>query len=324
MANDFKTLSLEERWKNSVHNRQPQPTQPVNQGGVAVPLPQRPETQQSIQLKLTGQSLITNNLPSAIPSEVTPLESYERPFVNTKYRTAISLTDRLKQSTNLGSTNHLAQYFLSDQYTDYIKVIPFGTFNHTSTINLDDNTFTPTQGGLDASPFLFDSLFFQGVVVKNGEIVSISNTTSPTTNIINSQGAILVNGNYTSFTNVEPSIPTSQLQQDLNVQVSNPTDANAIGFSQGLVQTSNGEMGSITTIDDPNYTPTQGGTSVLPFTYEPNRTPVDPSVLRYAADRALAYFTPRIKHGSVYVEPLPDYYGRSANPGRGYISRASF
>jgi len=252
------------------------------------------------------------------------LESRERPFVNTSYRTAISLRNRLEQSTALGSTNHLAQYFLSDQYTDYIKIKPFGTYNHNSTIVLEDGAFTPNQGESDATPFLFDSLFFQGVVIKNGEIVSVSNTETPLPNIINYQGAIQVNGNYTSFTNVEPSIPTSQLQQDINVVVPNPTDVNTIGFSQGLIQTSNCDVGSVVTIGDPVPTPAQGERDAVPFNYEPNRDPVTPSVLRYAADRALAYFTPRIKHGSVYVEPLLDYYSTFPKSPRQNPPRASF
>ncbi len=341
MANEFKTISLEERWKNSIHNRQPLPPQPVSQGSsniilpeevsqgsVDLKIPKRDPIQEQISLKqipigpkkepttlkLTGQSLIANTIPNPVIVQAPLLESRERPFVNTDYRTAISLRNRLEQSTTLGSTNHLAQYFLSDQYADYIKVIPFGIFNHTSTIILEDGAFTPNQGGLDPTVFLFDSLLFQGVIVKNGEIVSIPNIETPLQNILNYQGAIQVNGNYVSFTNVEQSIPTSQLQQDLNVTVTNPADVNTIGFSQGLIQVPNGEIGSISIIDSPRPTPSQGGTSVLPFTYEPNRTPVNPSVLRYAADRALAYFTPRIKHGSVYVEPLPNYYGTNPNP----------
>ena len=277
MENVFKTLSLEERWKNSVHNRQPQ----------------KPDLVQSKKtlLQVTGQSLIANTLPSPLIEEPTLLESRERPFVNTSYRRAISLRNRLEQSTTLSSTNHLAQYFLSDQYTDYIKIKPFGIFNHNSTITLEDNAFIPNQGGLDSTPFIFNSLFFQGVVIKNGEITSISNTETPLSNILNYQGAIQVNGNYTSFTNVEQSIPTSQLQQDLNVTVTDPTSVNVIGFSQGLVQVPNGEIGSIAIVDSPGPTPSQGGKDATPFNYEPNRTPATPSVLRYAADRALAYFT---------------------------------
>ena len=351
MENVFKTISLEERWRNSVYNRQPQKPQPVeqgsskvilpepvNQGSIDIKIPTRFEVEQDIQLKqtlqgpkkqpiqlkITGDSLLVNKIPSIPLPEYKPLDSFVRPFVNTKYRTAISLRNRLEQSTTLGSTNHLAQYFLSDKYADYIKVIPFGVYNHKSTIILDDGAFTPNQGGLDATPFLFESLFFQGVIIKNGEIVSISNTETPIQNILNYQGAIQINGNYFSFTNVELSIPTSELQQDLNVTVTEPKSPNMIGLSQGLVQLSNGVLGSIAILEDPGPTPAQGERDAIIFDFEPNRTPVTPSVLRYAADRALAYFTPRIKHGSVYVDPLPDYYGRFIKPPRGYQSVPSF
>ena len=49
------------------------------------------------------------------------------------------------------------------------------------------------------------------------------------------------------------------------------------------------------------FIPTQGGTDTIPYLFQPDRTAPILKVLKYAADRALAFFTPRIKHGSANI-----------------------
>jgi len=300
MAKLFKTISLEERWKGS----------PYSQGPT---LPQATKDIQTASLKITPEASKMNSellkqslgtkvakvLPTIIPFTTQPISKLAIPFTNTNFRSAISLADRLEQPT-LGSTAHLPQYFLADQYTDYIKIKPTTIFEHTSTITIQPPSAainqgsitisspnaTPTQGGLNPVIPTYNSLLLQGVVFSNGLFSSLTNITltpqsifqGPGTNPIASisqysvailQGLVLGQANnLTSL--ITPAIPAI-------IPIIVPTSI---------------------TITNPIATPAQGGVNPTPIIFQPDRTAPILRVLRYAADRALAFFTPRIKHGS--------------------------
>jgi len=153
MAKLFKTISLEDRLRGSSYNELPHAPNPVNQGSIDLKQVDKGEKLPTAQLKLTPRrdeansqilklTLVDRLTKSIEPLKVMstkPISQIARPFVNTKFRSAISLENRLKQTT-LGSTAHLPQFFLSDIFTDYITIKPFGVFNHTSNIVLTQPT----------------------------------------------------------------------------------------------------------------------------------------------------------------------------------------
>jgi len=169
MAKLFKTISLEERYNSSIHNELPAKVKAVNQGSILLQ-PAKPSKELESALLKTLPNAVEQN--SAILKGMIKGPESIPPFVNTKFRSAISLADRLSQP-KIGSTTHLAQYFLSDVNTDYIKITPFGIFNHTSTTIIQPVKTDIAQGG--QSPIIFNPMVNQGLVYANGFASSVIN-----------------------------------------------------------------------------------------------------------------------------------------------------
>jgi len=369
MAKLFKTISLEERYNSSVHNELPAKVKAVNQGGILLQ-PAKPSKELESALLKTLPNAVEQN--SAILKGMVKGPESIPPFVNTKFRSAISLADRLSQP-KIGSTTHLAQYFLSDVNTDYIKITPFGIFNHTSTTIIQPVKTNIAQGG--QNPIIFNPTLSQGLVYANGVASSFINVLVPTYDSLLLQGTFFGNGIYQSFTNIILPLGVNQgpgtnpilaitvpLLAPLQGPGTNPVSAitnAAILATQGtiiinnivksvinvvrsrlsgtipqkgvvilgtpstsVVQDSDIVLGIPTAtvvqdgdviLDTPIATVVQFSDIILDtpsaekispapelnqITFEPNYTfPVLKS-LRYAADRALAAFSPTVKHGS--------------------------
>lgn len=288
MAKLFNTISLEKRYKGSLND---------------------------IEIK---------QLPEAItmPTDV----------VNSSFRSTISLSNRLTQPL-LGSTTHLPEYFLSDQHTDYLKIKKFGVYDQVSNIEIKPVTTQPNQGsvtlnksnttinqgGITINTPTYDSLLLEGTSLSNGVYSSLTNITpsisvqnigtlqgsgtNPTPSISsNSVGILQGPGTNPTYAPViEPiKIPT-------NIVLSQPTQVEPIKTPLNLTQgpspvgsfenvPSNIVIGNSKLVDN------QGGITPTPFNYTPNRDTPILSATVYEADRALAYFTPTIKHGSTYVK----------------------
>ena len=192
MAKLFKTISLEERYKESLNNQLPIKPKGGNQGTIVL---------QPIKPSKELESSLLKTIPNAIEKNSIVLRGLLKktesilPFINTKFRTAISLADRLLQ-TKTGSTQHLAQYFLSDTYSNYIKITPFGIFNHISTTIVQPVKTNITQGG--ENPTIFNTITNQGLVYVGGAASSFINITVPAYNSLLLQGAFYSNGVYTT------------------------------------------------------------------------------------------------------------------------------
>ena len=342
MTKLFKTISLEERLKGSSYNELPLKPGSVNQGSTSIKLPTTTKDLESIQLKLTINAQEKNSailksylktktalsLPSIGQFNTTPISKLAIPFVNTSFRTFINLADRLSQP-NLGTTKHLPQFFLADFYTGYIKVNPFGIFNHTSDVTIVLPQTTIPQGGLNPSTIQFtpnhtstiqpiipiaDYIASQGTVFSNGMYSSVSSILYPTSNIILQQGVMISNGVYQSMVSPTLSISPNTINQGSGVTPTNSVSVQSMYLLQGLILNMFNQLTSpIVTqtpanivlsvpssivIQQPIATPAQGGIDPTPITFTPDRSSPVLRVLAYEAQRALAFFTPRIIHGS--------------------------
>lgn len=338
MAKPFGHINLEQRYYESVHSKEnPQSQQLVDQGYSS--LSSRPQF---------------------------PLELFTLPFTNTQFRSSINLRDRLKQP-ELGTTEHLPDAMLSDYYTNFIKITPFGVLHHTSPIQIHLPDSSVNQGSVDLLPFLFDSLRSQGITVSNGGLQSHLQLIPSQFSITEAQGIFYAGGYLQSQIQIHLPHPVNQgdgiepiysidvqgiqllqgpgidpphaisielvsiLQgPSITPEPSDPVDViailqgpgtdptpsippSAVIFSQGVYVGVDG-LRSITDITTttvheqsvPSYidiTPSpgvgdQGGVDPSKIVFEPDRTAPVLSILKYEADRVLAYFTPIIKHGS--------------------------
>ena len=174
MAKLFKTISLEERYKNSLHNELP--AKAVDQGSIVLQ-PTKPSKELESALLKTLPNAVEQN--SNILKGMVKGPEFIPPFINTKFRSAISLADRLSQP-KIGSTAHLAQYFLSDVHTEHVKITPFGIFNHTSTTIIQPVKIGIAQGG--ENPTIPNPIASQGLIYANGAASSYINISVPTYN----------------------------------------------------------------------------------------------------------------------------------------------
>lgn len=255
------------------------------------------------------------------------------PKVKSLFRRTISLADRLEQ-TNLGTTRHLPQFFLSDVFANYIKVIPFGVFEHTSPLGILNFDFLPSQGGLLPNIFDFDSETAQGIYLNNvGALQSSVNlpTTSFSTDIVPEQGSTSVDESAfidglqqreQSRANSSPAIelPIQQIilsqgvfavagefQSVIQIQ----TPVLDIILRQGVYQDNNG-LFSFTNPQTPispeglqknGITPTPAP-SPSGNTQAQTNSAQEPQSLVYSLDRLLAVTLPRVKHGSATLNTI--------------------
>lgn len=325
MSKIFKTISLEERLKNSSYNNIGQTPGDVNQGSTTIKKIESNRQGIAEQIKILGTNVeqgsivLKNTIGGLNTREVLQiknpriqfLQDFTLPKTNTDFRTSISLADRLKQS-NLGTTNHLPQFFLSDIFTNYIQITPFGVFSHFSPIGNPVFNYIPTQGGVIPTPITFTP--FQGGVI-------------PTTFIFDSliaQGTYLSNNTYFSFTTIQ--LPGSILQGETTVgpitfvPIQGETTVGPITYIPVQGQTTVGPYLTIVNqgpgvvptlpinitqqvptsiiITPSAFIPVQGGVNPTAFVFQPSIESPTLDILRYEADRLLAIFTPRLKHGS--------------------------
>jgi hypothetical protein len=147
--------------------------------------------------------------------------------VNANFANRISLSDRLQQS-KLGTTKHLAQYFLSDMFTNYIKIKPTKTLEHTSDVEIllpaqsvvqgglfpQTIAFSPQQGGELPKAARSSFLYSQAAIEKiNGvEVNSIKlSSLTPILDKTLQQGTFYQNAQF--FSSVQPEIPPFEMEQ---------------------------------------------------------------------------------------------------------------
>ncbi len=315
MAQLFKTISLEERLKASPYNTAPSLPKPTKEvEGASLKLTPEAVKVNSQILKASASKQQKFSFPAIGNFNTEPISKLARPFVNTKFRSSINLADRLKQP-KLGSTTHLSQFFLADLYTDYIKITPFGIFTHTSNTVLSTPPASLAQGGVNPTIPTFISELAQGMVLSNGTYYSFINVQVPDYDSLILQGTYFSNGAYSSLVVPTISISSQSLVQG-GINPTNSVGQASIALLQGLVADQANNLTSLIVppapptnllefpnivIANPIATPNQGGEDPVQITFQPERTSPILNVLKYAADRALAFFTPTIKHGSAIL-----------------------
>ena len=201
MAKLFKTISLEERLKASQYNKIPtydttvvqgstnlQPAQPAKKIETAsLKIAPTQKELESQLLKLRATSTKQQLLPAVKPATGVGIGGLinsngiltSQIIVNSNFRSSISLADRLSQP-RLGTTVHLGQYFLSDQYTNYIDI--------------KQPPQTRNQGGQSPNQSRFDVLAAQGLRLSNGVLYSHQQISIKPFDSFKAQGIRVSNG----------------------------------------------------------------------------------------------------------------------------------
>ena len=254
MGKLFKTISLEERLKESVHNTLPNLPKGSDQGVTQLQAKKIIPKPKISSLKITPQSadrssdILKSTLrskgakPTATiqPFIPTDLTKFIAPLSNTKFRSSINLSNRLTQPF-LGTTAHLAQYFLSDVNTNYIKIKPFTVFDHTSNVTVSPFITKPLQGSTD--PITLPSTILtqgevtlikpkealqEGLILVNGALKSTTNITIAAQDVLQ-KAFIFKNGVYTSTTKL-----SNPLQEVTQGEGTNPTISTSTPFIEKL------------------------------------------------------------------------------------------
>ena len=328
----FKTISLVDRLKASSYNEiSAKPSTETTQGVIDLKNTIAPRKTTDIQiktipdtrkrneelLKAIQKARVQSPLPS-IDQFATPLlTSFIIPKTQSKFGKTMQLEDRLKQSAKVENTNHLPHFYLSDTYTDYIKIKPLSIFDHTSDIVVPKFNFAGNRSGTKVYPFEFDALANQGVIFSNGTYISNTITRTPPTSVLIAQGTFFTNGAFISQTTIGQTI-----SQD------------AILNGQGAVF-SNGSFTSIVNLNEPVEVQNQGGLdpikAISPLvvrlsqglnidnagnlqSYTKPLTPIElpkpettTPVLKleeFLANRALSVLLPRVQHGSAFLQRI--------------------
>lgn len=305
MAKLFGNIDITQRLAASSYNRPPLQPQPVNQGSTNIRFSTAVLEKESIFVNTTSYlSEFTSNI--AVP------------VINPSFRRIISLENRLNQSS-LGTTNHLPQFFLSDVFTDYIKVEPFGIFEHTSDLVISPFTFSPLHGTTTVSPFTFSNIGLitvQGVLQSPVQISpsnpNVQTPFSPTITLPSEPGSLEQGGlNFIlssppntfaqGATDPTPSAPAGSFNQGQTTI--------AITYSRSQTEQEVIELHGSTILPTNDFQNSlqveQGSTNITPFVFEPNRSSPTLNVLGYELDRLLAITLPRVKHGSALLDPSP-------------------
>lgn len=254
MGKLFKTISLEERLKESVHNTLPNLPKGSDQGVTQLQAKKIISKPKISSLKITPQSadrssdILKSTLrskgakPTATiqPFIPTDLTKFKAPLSNLKFRSSINLSNRLTQPF-LGTTAHLAQYFLSDVNTNYIKIKPFTVFDHTSNVTVSPFITKPLQGSTD--PITLPSTILaqgevtlikpkealqEGLILVNGALKSTTNITIAAQDVLQ-KAFIFKNGVYTSTTKL-----SNPLQEVTQGEGTNPTISTSTPFIEKL------------------------------------------------------------------------------------------
>jgi len=340
MAKLFKTISLEDRYKDSRFNNAPVKPKFVVQGTVVL---------QAIKSTKEFESILLKSLPSAQEKNSIILKSIKgniditkkAPTISLVFRSPIGLVDRIKQPY----TNPIAQspaIGLSDLYNNLIKITPFGILNQISKVVVKPATTILSQGlsYITVNIPTYDSLLLQGTFFNSGayysNIVPIISITSQqlsqgttqalstpvlAASVLLAQGTTLQGG---SITTVQPSSSTNvillkygnywflnQLQITRPLEFLTQSEDVKLQKPRNLIKLVN--VG----IYAPNKVLKQGTINIrnrFPTRFQPKREGPVLRLLGYAADRTLAYFSPRVKHGSADLS--------KSETSKGYFTKA--
>lgn len=252
-----------------------------------------------------------SELPQPLPFQTPTLITSPTPGgTATAFASSISLEDRLNQSS-VTSTQHLPQYFLSDLYTGFLTINTAWTTPKIEDVveeALPPNTIPPSANQIQEAAVAFldtqyppqgvgqetplselSILQLQGAFILNNIIQSFVSTDSPSNEsaVLLSQGTFTSNNVTNSFVEVVDATPIAQINQggidlpiyevavDQGVTTDIPSPLNEITIAarQGLVIENSQITESAITLD----------------------------LLRYETDRALAFASPRIKHGTTVL-----------------------
>jgi len=323
--------SAEPQDKNSDNINIPQSQLTLPKEGIVLKGVIGVEDKQPIILKTLVQS------PQALlspprPFDTTPLLDSTRPLARTLFASSISLQDRLKQSS-VTNTTHLPQYFLTDLYTGYLTISPFSTLaiSDTQDIGALANpiseltilTRQDAQVTLDGRKSENLVLLEQGTIVQNNTYKSLTlpeDVPSQDT-ILVAQGTFISNNIANSFSNIVESIPTANINQGaielpiyevainqgITLDETTPIGELEIGALQGLLINNNQIQGSVIGINENFQTfqltdsPTPNISLIFDTIQLSNSSTPTLNVLGYQADRALAFGSPRIKHGTTIL-----------------------
>ena len=264
MAKLFKTISLEERLKNSSYNNIPAIPKEINQGSFIPKEKAKNYTsaQETLLRKIPkviqeGSIMLKRLISIADIKNVIPAINTQQaiippttPFLNTNFRSAISLANRLKQVT-LGTTYGLGTYFLSDTYTNFLRI----------------------------EPSTFYSLLLQGTFFSNGVYFSRTVIKNPIAIGDVNQGYIF-----------QLDTPASQIEiagsQGGMGLLNKPTSLFTLSLLQGLIFSNGQTVSKITPLDSK----AEGTLTTNPYTdirrpaeLDSTRTPSDQN-LRYPTD----------------------------------------
>lgn len=323
--------SAEPQDKNSDNINIPQSQLTLPKEGIVLKGVIGVEDKQPIILKTLVQS------PQALlspprPFDTTPLLNSTKPLARTLFASSISLQDRLKQSS-VTNTTHLPQYFLTDLYTGYLTISPFSTLaiSDTQDIGALANpiseltilTRQDAQVTLDGRKSENLVLLEQGTIVQNNTYKSLTlpeDVPSQDT-ILVAQGTFISNNIANSFSNIVESIPTANINQGaielpiyevainqgITLDETTPIGELEIGALQGLFIDNNQIQGSVIGINENFQTfqltdsPTPNISLIFDTIQLSNSPTPTLNVLGYQADRALAFGSPRIKHGTTIL-----------------------
>ena len=323
--------SAEPQDKNSDNINIPQSQLTLPKEGIVLKGAISIEDKQPIILKTLIQS------PQALLSpprlfDTTPLLDSTRPLVRTQFASSISLQDRLKQSS-VTNTTHLPQYFLTDLYTGYLVISPFSTLAISDTQDIGALavpisqlailTRQDAQVTLDIRKSENLVLLEQGTIVQNNTYKSLALPEDVPSQdaILVAQGTFISNNIASSFSNIVESIPTANINQGtielpiyevainqgITLDETTPIGELEIGALQGLLIDNNQTQGSVIGINESFQTfqltdsPTPNISLIFDTIQLSNSPTPTLNVLGYQADRALAFGSPRIKHGTTIL-----------------------
>ena len=323
--------SAEPQDKNSDNINIPQSQLTLPKEGIVLKGAISVEDKQPIILKTLIQS------PQALispprPFDTTPLLDSTRPLARTQFASSISLQDRLKQSS-VTNTTHLPQYFLTDLYTGYLAISPFSTLAISDTQDIGALavpisqlailTRQDAQVTLDIRKSENLVLLEQGTIVQNNTYKSLALPEDVPSQdaILVAQGTFISNNIASSFSNIVESIPTANINQGtielpiyevainqgITLDETTPIGELEIGALQGLLIDNNQTQGSVIGINESFQTfqltdsPTPNISLIFDTIQLSNSPTPTLNVLGYQADRALAFGSPRIKHGTTIL-----------------------
>jgi len=309
---------------------------PVEQGESVLKI--QPATKEPITALLKTNIVLANQV---VPEEykiINQLSALSRQtsVVNINFTDNVSLEDRIRQS-NLGTTVSLPSFFLSDVYTDYIKVIPFNPVIVQGETTQLPFTFGPIQGSTTPQSFAFAPiqgettqlpftyLPAQGIVMQNSleqSFVQIPNfafqpqlggTTPllPLQDISGLQGIITQNNQQQSFIQITNfTFQPVQGETVPNTAIITPPKEglDPVEFNPAINQGGNVPIKfAVPLIEnqagDKGYEYISGfflGAPPLIFKTQ-GKTP---EILLYEVDRAASRLTPLLKHGGAVIPPV--------------------